>query len=180
MDSIVSNEMKEKLRIAAGIPHLPTDLTYDCRLAIEGAGPRSGDWSDKPHRLVFDLCREIERLSDGVQSTGAVDVAALRADIAAAEGFGDGPPTFEHIEAHADRLDRAWAALPTLLAEREAMRKALEPFARECDEIERDYGDDLPPGQRQFPNVTMFHLRAARSALQSNGADPLPEDNPNA
>lgn len=43
-------------------------------------------------------------------------IERLRADISAGEGFADGPPSFEHIEAHADRLDRAWEALPTLLA----------------------------------------------------------------
>lgn len=48
-----------------------------------------------------------------------------RADIEAAIGFADGPPSFDHIEAHADRLDRAWAILPGLLSEREASRAAI-------------------------------------------------------
>lgn len=57
----VDEAEKGRLQIAAGIPHLPTDLTYECRMAIAGEGPRAYAWSDKPHRLVYDLCREIER-----------------------------------------------------------------------------------------------------------------------
>lgn len=54
---------KRDLQDKAGIPHLPTDLTYEARKAVGGEGPRAGDWADKPHRLVYDLCREIERLN---------------------------------------------------------------------------------------------------------------------
>jgi hypothetical protein len=57
-----SEEDKRKLQALAGIPNLPTDLTYEARIAMSGEGPRAYDWIDKPHRLVFDLCREIERL----------------------------------------------------------------------------------------------------------------------
>lgn len=52
-----------KLKADAGIPHLPTQLTYDCRNAISGNGPLAYTWEDKPHRLVYDLCREIERIA---------------------------------------------------------------------------------------------------------------------
>lgn len=52
-----------KLKADAGIPHFPTQLTYECRMAISGKGPRAYDWTDKPHRLIYDLCREIERLA---------------------------------------------------------------------------------------------------------------------
>ena len=60
-DVLATNAELEALRKAAGIPHLPTQLTFEARLAIGGEGPRAYDWSDKPHRLVFDLCREIEK-----------------------------------------------------------------------------------------------------------------------
>jgi hypothetical protein len=53
-------EQKKQLQIDAGIPHLPTDLTYECRIAIAGEGERAYDWSDKPHRLVYDLSRQVE------------------------------------------------------------------------------------------------------------------------
>jgi DNA repair exonuclease SbcCD ATPase subunit len=49
-----------KLKHDAGLPHLPTQLTYECRLAVGRDGPRSYDWEDKPHRVVYDLCWEIE------------------------------------------------------------------------------------------------------------------------
>ena len=58
-----TDEQKRKLQADAGIPNIPTNLTYECRLAISGEGERSYDWSDKPHRLVYDLCRQIEALT---------------------------------------------------------------------------------------------------------------------
>lgn len=54
---------KRRLQHDAGIPHLPTDMTFEARKAVSGEGPRAYEWSDKKHRLVYDLCREIERLS---------------------------------------------------------------------------------------------------------------------
>ena len=58
---LATNAELEALKKAAGIPHLPTQLTFEARLAICGEGPRAYDWSDKPHRIVYDLCREIEK-----------------------------------------------------------------------------------------------------------------------
>jgi hypothetical protein len=36
--------------------------TADYRNAPSGIGPLAATWKDKPHRLVYDLCREVERL----------------------------------------------------------------------------------------------------------------------
>ena len=36
------------------------DMVSDCRLAPSGEGSRAYDWADKPHRLVYDLCRAVE------------------------------------------------------------------------------------------------------------------------
>ena len=60
-DVLATTAELEALKKAAGIPHLPTQLTFEARLAINGEGPRAYDWSDKPHRIVYDLCREIEK-----------------------------------------------------------------------------------------------------------------------
>lgn len=35
---------------------------HEYRLAPSGIGPHAFTWKDKPHRLVYDLCHEIERL----------------------------------------------------------------------------------------------------------------------
>ena len=61
MSDVATTAELEALKKAAGIPHLPTQLTFEARLAINGEGPRAYDWSDKPHRIVYDLCREIEK-----------------------------------------------------------------------------------------------------------------------
>ena len=34
----------------------------DYRAAPSGQGPLAGTWRDKPHRLVYDLCTEVETL----------------------------------------------------------------------------------------------------------------------
>jgi len=34
----------------------------DYRNAPSGIGPQADEWNDKPHRLIYDLCAEIERL----------------------------------------------------------------------------------------------------------------------
>ena len=36
--------------------------TQDYRLAPGGEGPQAATWADKPHRLIYDLCREVEWL----------------------------------------------------------------------------------------------------------------------
>ena len=37
-------------------------LTEDYRNAPSGIGPQADEWEDKPHRLVYDLCKEVDRL----------------------------------------------------------------------------------------------------------------------
>lgn len=76
-----TDEQKRKLQADAGIPNIPTNLTYECRLAISGEGERSYDWSDKPHRLVYDLCRQIEALT-ATASAEPVITDELRGQIA--------------------------------------------------------------------------------------------------
>ncbi len=63
----------QKLQRLAGIPHLPTQFTYVMRNAVAGLGPRAYDWSDKPHRLVYDLCRELERIAGVAQAQREID-----------------------------------------------------------------------------------------------------------
>lgn len=66
-DDMTDQEQKKQLQIDAGIPHLPTDLTYQCRIAIAGEGERGWEWQDKPHRLVYDLCRQVEADADRIE-----------------------------------------------------------------------------------------------------------------
>jgi vacuolar-type H+-ATPase subunit I/STV1 len=64
---MITVEQKKQLQFDARIPHLPTDLTYECRMAISGEGSRAQDWSDKPHRLVYDLSRQVEADADRIE-----------------------------------------------------------------------------------------------------------------
>jgi hypothetical protein len=77
-DVVYSDEQKSRLQRDAGIPLPPTDLTYECRMAVAGAGPRAYDWSNKPHRLVYDLSRRVE--------AQAAEITRLRAELAKVEG----------------------------------------------------------------------------------------------
>ena len=36
----------------------------DYRNAMSGEGPLAAQWIDKPHRLIWDLCGEVELLQD--------------------------------------------------------------------------------------------------------------------
>lgn len=38
--------------------------TQDYRIAPGGEGPQASTWKDKPHRLIYDLCSEIEILQN--------------------------------------------------------------------------------------------------------------------
>lgn len=63
----VTQEDREALQRDCGIPHTPTPLTYELRRAVGGKGDRAYDWSDKPHRLLYDACGEVEKLSAAVR-----------------------------------------------------------------------------------------------------------------
>ncbi len=50
----------DELQRLAGIPNRPTPLTYNLRIAVNGKGPKAYEWTDKPHRLLYDACGAIE------------------------------------------------------------------------------------------------------------------------
>ena len=52
-----------RLKNDCEIPNMPTKLTYHLRRAVSGGGDLADEWNDKPHRLIYDACREIERLT---------------------------------------------------------------------------------------------------------------------
>ena len=58
-----TTERMRKMQIDGNLPHLPTEITYLARLAVAGEGEWAYTWTDKPHRVVYDVCREVERLT---------------------------------------------------------------------------------------------------------------------
>lgn len=50
-----------------GLSDMPTQMTYHLRSAMWKEGDWASQWADKPHRLVYDASREIERLTVEVQ-----------------------------------------------------------------------------------------------------------------
>jgi hypothetical protein len=59
----VSQEELLRLKNDCEIPDMPTQLTYHLRRAVSGEGDYADEWDNKPHRLIYDACREIERLT---------------------------------------------------------------------------------------------------------------------
>jgi hypothetical protein len=59
----VSEEELLRLKNNCRIPDMPTQMTYHLRLAPSGEGDYAYTWKDKPHRLIYDASREIERLN---------------------------------------------------------------------------------------------------------------------
>jgi len=59
----VSQEELLRLKNDCEIPDMPTKLTYHLRRAPSGGGDLVDEWNNKPHRLIYDACREIERLN---------------------------------------------------------------------------------------------------------------------
>lgn len=83
----MAHDPREAMKQSANLANLPTQLTYEARLAVCGEGPKASEWDDKPHRLVYDLCREIEALAVSVPPTAwwneAIEAAAEILDAAA-------------------------------------------------------------------------------------------------
>lgn len=52
------------LQMDCDIPYLPTDLTYHLRRAPSHPETSWGQqWSDKPHRLLYDACQHAEHIT---------------------------------------------------------------------------------------------------------------------
>jgi len=56
-----------RLKNDCEIPDMPTQMSYHLRCAPSGEGDWAYQWKDKPHRLIYDASREIERLTAIIQ-----------------------------------------------------------------------------------------------------------------
>ena len=61
--TLIPQEELLRLKNDCEIPDMPTQLTYHLRRAPSGEGDYANEWDNKPHRLIYDACREIERLT---------------------------------------------------------------------------------------------------------------------
>lgn len=68
--------------------------TLRYRFAIGGEGDLAGAWADKPHRLVYDLAGEVERLQGALLELGRLDLVV---------GSGEAPIGWEAVKARVDR-----------------------------------------------------------------------------
>jgi len=48
--------------------------TEEYRMAMGREGPLAYQWKDKPHRLIYDLCNEVERLQNEVKGLNSLVV----------------------------------------------------------------------------------------------------------
>ena len=75
-DDLVPVEELRKLQKDCGTPKLPTQLTYQLRMAVSGHKADEMfsygyQWTDKPHRLVYTACAEIEEQADRIEALTA-------------------------------------------------------------------------------------------------------------
>jgi hypothetical protein len=143
----------EALQKDAGIPHPPTKETYDFRLAVSGQGCLAYQWADKPHRLLYDACRIIEREAAlrQPQTDGRVADLLFKLDVAATTF--EKVTTSEHREAvfnaeHAKLLRDTIKALHQ--PQTDALKTAREAAIEECAALVEGMGTshDSHAGER--------------------------------
>lgn len=135
-DALATPEQLARFQLDCRIPYLPTQLTYQLRWAVHGNGPRAYDWEDKPHRLVFDACSEIERLTVELAAEKAradkaeaevarLREAAVKLDNAVAE-YLDAEHLWQSDQCAVGAVNAAEAAMKSALYEARKTRAALE------------------------------------------------------
>ena len=83
---MTNTDLIERLQKDAGLPYPPTRLTYALRMAVSGKGDLAYDWEDKPHRLLYDACREAEVLTAALTEANA-KLEKAREALHRAKGF---------------------------------------------------------------------------------------------
>ncbi len=90
--------------------------TNEYRIDPGGDGEHAFDWKDKPHRLIYDLCGEVERLQ-------AIEIAARSLMKVAADNvhtFAKHGHESAAFQAAADQCHAAYSELKAALAAAEA------------------------------------------------------------
>ena len=111
-----------KLQADCGLPHMPTELTYHLRHAVSGIGPLAYEWLDKPHRLLYDACGEVETMAARVAELEAE--AQSRTNILA-EYVAQQNASIAELEAENARLQSLLIEADEMEAEFDLLRKAL-------------------------------------------------------
>ena len=57
------HDLEDQLRLRAASGGIDGRSTADYRKSVSEGGPMYAAWENKPHRLVYDLCDEIDRLA---------------------------------------------------------------------------------------------------------------------
>lgn len=167
-------------RMAGRIGEIVTD---EARKAPGGKGEYAAMWADKPHRLVYDLCGEVDRMRSRLADALGVLRYLEQVDLGDGCTFA-GCPFCERVEGHADtcglaavlRADDGAPSESDRLRERLAeMESTLAPFATYASV----YVDDAPDtaivlrhvGARGTTTLTIGDFRAAmKAATTAKGA----------
>jgi hypothetical protein len=77
---VVTTESLERLQRDCRLEHRPTELTYQLRQAVHReASEYEYEWRDKPHRLVYRACAEIERQAQEIERLRAINAELVTA-----------------------------------------------------------------------------------------------------
>lgn len=96
--------------IDCGLTYPSTPMTFALRRAVNGMGSDDSmsagyQWIDKPHRLVYDACGEIERLTAERKAMAtAGEIENLRYVAAMLDAHKDKFPVPEHIDFKSEQL----------------------------------------------------------------------------
>jgi hypothetical protein len=154
---------KEKLKTDAGLQYLPTDLTYELRMAVTGYKKDeflswSYQWEDKPHRLVYAACCEAEAQAD--------TITRLTAEVRVRQTI---------VEEARDERDAA-------LAEMEKLRAALGRWLDAVNDkraFEHHQPDNLGKEWSRLREAVDLAEDNARAALEEMRLQDRPKDRPN-
>ena len=132
----------------------------DYRHAMSGCGPLAYTWSDKPHRLVYDLIKlvegersrlvEVERERDEAKGINAFDIGVANAELA---------EDLKAAEARAEGYREALVAL----------NRAAHPYVQDAAPHEQLFsGEDL----RNYERLAAAKQAAVAALRPSSGESP--------
>lgn len=164
---------RQKLKADAGLTHLPTELTYELRMAV--TGHRADEflswgyqWTDKPHRLVYEACGVVEAQAVEIESLYA-EVERLESDLADAltdlntarqdnASFG---PELKRLKSELLQRDMTWlpakdAEIARLKVEVERLKKNIDGWKKIPAQVAAQYEPDVAEIERLKAEVAWY------------------------
>ena len=126
----------------------------DYRNAPSGEGPLAGEWADKPHRLVYDLCTQRTELEAEVERCHSI----IRTEV-----------EMTQLGSLLARAEKAEAALAKVAAERNEALYVLEHIKAELGStLDQDFGFWSAPTNAVIRSLVWDAYSAAADVLKNS------------